>query len=97
MLRQTVFSHSLRRALASVASSNRALYDQVVLTISDPVAELLILLESDELDDRLSAIRALGEVGDERSLKALRRYRSQEPIESMAASEAITKIQAKGR
>lgn len=36
------------------------------------IRQLLALLESDVLDDRIRAIEALGEIGDEAALAALR-------------------------
>jgi HEAT repeat protein len=40
---------------------------------TDQISELLDALDSDILDDRVRAIQILGEVGDERALRVLRR------------------------
>jgi HEAT repeat protein len=46
----------------------------MVMASNDPetLRELMRLLKSDDLTDRLTAIMALGEIGDEAALRALR-------------------------
>jgi HEAT repeat protein len=39
---------------------------------AEQVGELLEMLAGDDLDDRLTAIQVLGEIGDEEALKILR-------------------------
>jgi HEAT repeat protein len=57
-----------------------------------PIPELMEKLSSQQLDDRLTAIQVLGEIGDEEALDALR-ARMVSPLEEYyALSVAVGKL-----
>jgi HEAT repeat protein len=95
LMGKTKLSLSLRRMLASIACSSRSSYKRVTENIPDPVAEMIELLKSDVLQDRLAAIRALGEVGDQRALKSLQNYAISNPMEPLAIVNAVQKISSR--
>jgi HEAT repeat protein len=64
---------------------------------SQQIAELLDVLESDNLDDRIIAIQALGEIGDTEALRRLRERMKVVSGEHYALYAAIGKIKRKLR
>lgn len=62
---------------------------------SGQIAELLDVLESDNLDDRVTAIQALGEIGDAEALQRLRERMKIVSAEHCALYVAIGKLKRK--
>lgn len=62
---------------------------------SNPIAEMSEMLNSGELDDRLAAARALGEIGDESALKLLRERLNAVSKEHYALVVAVGKLKKK--
>lgn len=56
------------------------------------VPELMEMLRSQDLDDRLTAIRVLGEIGDEKTLGALKARMAPPLEEYYALSVAVGKL-----
>lgn len=65
------------------------------LSMTQPVNDLLKILNSDSLDDRLAAIQALGEVGDENVLHLLRKRLAVVNKELAALVMAVGKLKKK--
>jgi len=62
---------------------------------TEQIRELLEMLAGDDLDDRLTAIQVLGEIGDEEALKALRERLAVVNEEITALIVAVGKLKRK--
>lgn len=62
---------------------------------TDHIVELLAMLDADDLEDRLVAIRALSELGDHEALRILRGRMAQVNKEFGALVVAVDKLKKK--
>jgi HEAT repeat protein len=62
---------------------------------TDQILSLLELLESEKLDDRLTAIQILGEIGDAKALEALRQRMKLVNRELVSLVTAVGKLKKK--